>query len=139
MRALLHEATKLGLPVTVHTGDVESAIEVLEAGAAGLEHGVKSPLDGDRLARLLVEKNASYVPTLGVAALFGPNSVQVESRRKNVLLLHQAGARIVVGTDTFGQAPPGLFTLREIESFVDVGLSPRAALTAATSSACPEG
>ena len=121
MLALLNEAGKLGLPVTVHTGDVESAIEVLEAGAVGVEHGVRAPLRGDRLARLLVEKGASYVPTLGVAAGFSPDAPQVAARRSNVLALHQAGARIVVGTDTFGPAPPGLFTLLEIESFVDVG------------------
>ena len=51
--------------------------------------------------------------------------------------LHKAGVRIVVGTDMgtdmVGSEAPGMATIQEVETLVKAGLSPEAALKAATS------
>lgn len=57
----------------------------------------------------------------------------IEVRRQLLRALHDAGAKLMIGSDSpqFFQLP-GFGTLREIESFVRAGLSPYAALEAAT-------
>lgn len=57
----------------------------------------------------------------------------IEVRRQLLRALHDAGAKLMTGSDSpqFFQLP-GYGTIREIESFVRAGLSPYAALEAAT-------
>ena len=65
LEAIIDEAHKHGLKATVHTFDEEAAIEALEAGANGLEHGIlEEEMKGNRVIELLLRNNASYVPTL---------------------------------------------------------------------------
>ena len=50
LEAIIDEAHKHGLKVTVHTFDQEAAIEALETGADGLEHGIMDhKVSGDRV------------------------------------------------------------------------------------------
>jgi imidazolonepropionase-like amidohydrolase len=70
LEAIIDETHKHGLKPTVHTVDEHTAIEALEAGADGLEHGVMDePLINDRIIELLLRNRASYVPTLWMIAL----------------------------------------------------------------------
>jgi imidazolonepropionase-like amidohydrolase len=57
-------------------------------------------------------------------------------RKKLVKALHDAGARLLLGTD-YGNpfVVPGFSLQRELESFVDAGLSPYEAIRAGTSGA----
>jgi imidazolonepropionase-like amidohydrolase len=69
LEAIIDESHKQGLRATVHTVDEHTAIEALEAGADGLEHGVMDePLTNDRIIELLLRNRASYVPTLWLIA-----------------------------------------------------------------------
>jgi imidazolonepropionase-like amidohydrolase len=53
--AIIDESHRQGLKVTVHTVDADAAIEALEAGADGLEHGViEHRLTDDRVVDLLL-------------------------------------------------------------------------------------
>ncbi len=67
MRAIIDESHQHQLRVTAHTQHLEDALEVLEAGCDGLEHGVmRTRLQDERLATLLKGRNASYAPTLSL-------------------------------------------------------------------------
>lgn len=130
MKAIVAEGRALRLPVTVHVGDESSALEVLAAGASGLEH-VPVPLGSDAVAQALKTTERSLVPTLAILAANNPANLEVRSQ--TVAALYKAGVRIVVGTDTNRAMPPGQSTVREVELLVKAGLSPEAALKAATS------
>ena len=65
LEAIIDEVHRHGLKATVHAVDADAAIEALEAGADGLEHGViEHRLKDDRVVELLLRNRASYVPTL---------------------------------------------------------------------------
>ena len=133
VKAIVEEARSLGLPVTAHVADESMTLEVLAAGVSGVEHGPNAPLDSDALARALKSPERSLVPTLATLAARATPSLQLRSQ--TTAELHKAGVRIVVGTDTRLQMPPGLSTIQEVELLVKAGLSPEAALKAATSDA----
>ncbi|MGQ0428456.1 MAG: amidohydrolase family protein [Gammaproteobacteria bacterium] len=130
MKAIIAEGRALGLPVTAHVGDELAALEALAAGASGLEH-VPVPLGSDAVAQALKTPERSLVPTLAVLAAYNPQNLEIRSQ--TVAALYKAGVRIVVGTDTNRSMPPGESTVREVELLVKAGLSPEAALKAATS------
>ena len=131
VKAIVEEARSLGLPVTAHVTEESMALEVLAAGVSGVEHGPNAPLDSDALAQALKTPERSLVPTLATLAARTTPSLQMRSQ--TTAELHKAGVRIVVGTDTRQQMPPGLSTIQELELLVKAGLSPEAALKAATS------
>ena len=133
VKAIVDEARSAGLPVTVHVTDESMAIDVLAAGVSGLEHGPNAPQDPNALARALESPERSLVPTLATLAARVPPTPSLQARSQTVAELHKAGVRIVVGTDTRQEMPPGLSTIQEIERLVEAGLSPEAALKAATS------
>lgn len=61
---------------------------------------------------------------------------EARNGRDMIRAIHDGGARLLVGTDAgFGWILPGYSIHDELASFVAAGLSPRAALTAATSGA----
>lgn len=130
VQAIVVEARSFGLPVTAHVTDESLTLEALAAGVSGVEHGPNTTLDSDALGRALKSPERSLVPTLATLAARATPSLQMRSR--TVAALHGAGVRIVVGTDTRLQMPPGLSTIRELELLVNAGLSPEDALAAAT-------
>ncbi len=96
MKASIDETHKHQLRVTAHTMDLEDAMAVLEAGSDGLEHGVaRSQVPDDKLGTLLLERGASYVPTLITRR---PNLLN--TAMANLKQLADQGVRIVLGTDT---------------------------------------
>jgi imidazolonepropionase-like amidohydrolase len=99
LEAIIDEAHKHGIKVTVHTIDEDAAIEALEAGADGLEHGVMTAkLKSDRVIELLLKNHASYVPTLWLIA-FEAETAPI--RYANLKRVADAGVRTPMGTDTF--------------------------------------
>jgi len=100
-----------GLRVTVHTVQQDAALEALEAGADGLEHGVTvEPITDPALPRLMVERGATYAPTLWIHDQVHPHT------RPNTKLMADAGVRIVLGSDSFcGRGKFGENSLEEAE------------------------
>jgi hypothetical protein len=115
VKAIVEEARSVGLPVTAHVTDESMMLEVLAAGVSGVEHGPNAPLDSDALARALKNPERSLVPTLATLAARTTPSLQLRSR--TIADLHKAGVRIVVGTDTRLQKPPGLRPCKRLSSW----------------------
>jgi imidazolonepropionase-like amidohydrolase len=132
--AIVDEAHKHGLKATVHTFEQDAAIEALEAGADGLEHGImEHELDGDRVIELLLRNRASYVPTLWLLA-FEEQAAAV--RYANLKRIAEAGVRVVLGSDTFcGFGKFGENTLVEAERTRAAGLAAEKVLQMATKDA----
>jgi imidazolonepropionase-like amidohydrolase len=141
MRAIIDESHQHQLRVTAHTMHLEDALEVLEAGCDGLEHGVmRTRLQDEKLATLLKGRKASYAPTLSLFQAGRTGSGQdldrLEMAMANLKQLADSGVRIVLGTDTLSRGiPPGSTTLNELELMVRAGLSPEQAIQAATRNA----
>ncbi len=132
--AIIDEAHKHNLKTTVHTVDQEAAIEALEAGADGLEHGImEHKLSDDRVIELLLRNRASYVPTLW---LLGFEEEAAEARYANLKRIAGAGVRVALGTDSFcGFGKFGENTLVETERSAAAGIEPLAILKMATQNA----
>lgn len=131
LRAGIEAAHERGLRVTVHTVQQDAAIEALEAGADGLEHGVTVERITDQsFIDLMVQRKATYAPTLWIHDAVHPLT------RPNTRLMADAGVIMVLGSDSFcGRGAFGENTLEEAELMVAAGLSPLQVLVAATSNA----
>jgi imidazolonepropionase-like amidohydrolase len=134
LEAIIDESHKQGLKATVHTVDEHTAVEALEAGADGLEHGVMDePLTNDRIIELLLRNHASYVPTLWLIAF---DEKTAATRYANLKRIVEAGVRTPMGTDTFcGFGKFGEIAHIEIEHYARAGIPPLRILKMATSEA----
>jgi imidazolonepropionase-like amidohydrolase len=131
LRAGIEAAHERGLRVTVHTVQQDAAIEAIEAGADGLEHGVTvEPITDQALVDMMVERKSTYAPTLWIHDAVHPHT------RPNTKLMADAGVAIVLGSDSFcGRGQFGQNTLEEAELMEAAGMAPRDILVAATSRA----
>jgi imidazolonepropionase-like amidohydrolase len=129
--AIIDETHRHGLKATVHTVDADAAIEALEAGADGLEHGVmEHRLKDDHVVELLLRNRASYVPTLCLIR-FEENTAEV--RYANLKQIADAGVRVALGTDSFcGFGKFGENTIEEAERSAQAGIGTSQILRMAT-------
>ena len=134
LEAIIDEAHRYGLKATVHTVDVDAAIEALEAGADGLEHGViEHRLDDDRVVDLLLRNRASYVPTLCLIRL---EEKTAGVRYANLKQVSDAGVRVALGTDSFcGFGKFGENAIEEAERSSQAGIGTAHILRMATKDA----
>lgn len=148
LAALVGEAHKHGLKVFTHTVMVKRGKAAARAGVDVIAHSVQDgPVDAE-LIELMRTHGTAYAPSL---AVYLPERVdgsggtasrpEVLRQRQhnfanalaNVKALHDAGIPVVVGTDAgMTGTPHGSSTLRELELFVDAGLTPAEALLAGT-------
>lgn len=98
--------------------------------------------DGARLAALTASAGVWNCPTLvvleNIAATADATSRTraIRNRYAFIRQLHRAGARLLAGTDAgIDRTSPGVSLHDELEHFVDAGLTPYEALSAATTSA----
>ena len=129
--AIIDEAHRHGLKATVHTVDADAAIEALEAGADGLEHGViEHRLKNDQVIELLLRNRASYVPTLCLLKL---EEQSADIRYANLKQVADAGVRVALGTDTFcGLGKFGDNAIEEAERSAQAGIGASQILRMAT-------
>lgn len=137
LEAAVDEAHKHGLKATVHTFEQDRAIEALQVGADGVEHGiVRELISDDRFIDLLLKNDASYVPTLWV--------YPYAEAMQNLATVSEAGARVVLGSDSFAPTitipgfDSGMFganSIVEAERMAASGLSAIDVLRSATSHA----
>jgi enamidase len=138
LRAIVAEAHEHGLRVTAHWGTPEDLADVLDAGVDGLEHvESREVLDAwpEGTLEEIVVRDIPLTPTLAVTKVAVPSDAH-ERLRERVGEFHAAGGRIVVGSDAGVPGIPfGAGVHRELELLVASGLTPQAALRAATSEA----
>lgn len=138
IRAIVNEAHREGVKVACHAYGGEGLDNCVEAGVDSVEHG----LDLDEGAiRKMVDKGIYLVPTLYVYEFDPEEDLRATGGRTSRARIHEAsfrravarGVKIAFGTDV-GPFPHGTQT-KEFEYMVRFGMSPAAALRAATSMA----
>jgi imidazolonepropionase-like amidohydrolase len=146
LRALSEEAHDYDLTVAAHAHSIEGVMRAVRAGVDTIEHG--SYID-ERCIELMLEHRVHLVPTLAISdwviARGQSGSVTAEgldkmkaSRDKHMetfIAAVDAGVSIAAGTDSTGTICPFGHHARELELYVEAGLSPEFALTAATRTA----
>jgi imidazolonepropionase-like amidohydrolase len=146
MEAACSEAHRLGLHVAAHTAGGRPIEEALLAGVDTIEHGHWLT---DRAIDLLLERDASYVPTLIVNSrnfAYSREELGVSERSWRWLQAaydakwgsleraHQAGVTIAAGSDAGFLVNHGENAC-ELEELVKGGLTPNEAIRATTGSA----
>src|ERR1039457_1056801 len=141
MKAIVADAHRLGRKVAAHAHGAEGIIWASEAGVDSIEHG--SYIDDAAIATM--KKNGTYlVPTLYLADWFLETAEEIgtpaeliakgrevmPAARKNVARAFAAGVKVGFGTDA-AVYPHGL-NAHEFAVMVKLGLSPLAAIQAAT-------
>ena len=149
LAALVAQAHRQQLRVFTHTVMVKRGKTAARAGVDALAHSVQDgPADAELIA-LMKQHGTRYAPSLAVylpERVDGSGKARADSdayRQReanfanalhNVKTLHDAGIPIVLGTDAgMTGTPHGTSTLRELELFVQAGLTPSEALLAGTS------
>lgn len=141
LRALVEEATRLGVPVAAHAHSAEGIKQAVLAGARSIEHGTF--LDDEGI-RLMVERGVYLVPTLYVGDYYleeAPDSAaqsEMNALTRRYRAEHferlgraiRAGVMVGVGTDYVGF--PVSQGVREFSRLVEAGLTPMQALQAGT-------
>ena len=154
LRACVEEAARLGLPVAAHAHGPEGIRRAVAAGASTIEHCLFETACGvefdPAVADAMAARGVAFCPTLGAGllrALADPDPASPVVRRIAAKLpaiigamggLLAAGVPLLAGSDAgvthhpFGAYPADVAALAAGEL---LGLSPREALTAATSGA----
>lgn len=145
LSVLVAEATAAGRFVMAHAQATDGIKSAVRTGIRSIEHGIY--LDDEAISMML-ERGTYLVPTLiapqGVleAADRGVNvpayaiektKMVIETHRDSIRRAVAAGVKIAMGTDS-GVTPHGQ-NLRELEAMVAAGMSPAAAVVAATRTA----
>jgi imidazolonepropionase-like amidohydrolase len=143
LRAAVEKAHRLGKKVTVHAIGAAAIKASLRAGVDSVEHGIL--IDDEGIA-LMKERGTWLVPTLYVLNYIveeGPRlgypaesvakaKALIEERDRRLRAAFAAGVKVAFGSDTIF---PHQHAAREFSHLVRLGLSPAAAIRAATSSA----
>jgi imidazolonepropionase-like amidohydrolase len=141
LRAIVAEATRLGVPVAAHAHSTEGIKQAVLAGVRSIEHGTF--LDDEGI-RLMAERGVYLVPTLYVGEYYLEERPDSEAQAEMNALTRQyrdqhleavgkavrAGVRVVVGTDYVGF--PVSQGVRELQLLVEAGMTPMETLQAGT-------
>ena len=141
LSAIVQTAHSLGLKVAAHAHGIAGVKAALRAGVDSVEHA--SWLDAEAIS-LFTDSETVMVRTAHLQDYFLsriniPETAQARRRARNVIMdaefrdVIEAGIPLVVGSDA-GIMPHGE-NAKEIVKLTDLGLSPAAALVAATSTA----
>jgi imidazolonepropionase-like amidohydrolase len=137
LRTIVEEARRHGLKVAAHAHGTEGIIAAVHAGVDSIEHG---SILNDEAVRLMVEKGTYLVPNTYLVEAFKTEilplpirakaewlmPVERESMRKAV----RGGVKIAFGTDA-AVIPHG-DNAKEFVTLVEAGMTPLAAIQAAT-------
>lgn len=143
LRAVVHEAHRLGLPAAAHAHGVQAIRDALDAGVDSLEHVTFLGADGATydpdLAAAIVDSGTFASLTLGMVpgAAFNPPpalAAHVRTILNTFGNLHAAGAAVVIGSDAgIGPDKPHDVLPHGVGALVRLGVAPADALISVTS------
>src|SRR5881394_658376 len=133
-KAIVDESHRLGRMVAAHAIGSDGIAAALRAGVNSIEHG-----DGltDSLMDVMVRNNVYWVPTVTVGAHVvarggvWPALVALERRAFGRAL--RKGVKIVLGTDVGGFPWTEINQAKELEYYVEYGMTPMQAIQSGTS------
>jgi imidazolonepropionase-like amidohydrolase len=142
LRAIVEAAAAKNVPVQAHAHGAEGALAAVKAGVRSIEHGTYLT---DETLQLMAKQGTFFDPTMealkdvaDVGGDYDNRDLQLRGRhmlprlRDAIARAHKMGVRIVAGSDTgYGPASVGRLSI-EIVNLTESGLSPLAALQAAT-------
>jgi imidazolonepropionase-like amidohydrolase len=138
LRAAVEEASRLGLRVMAHAHSATAVKNAVNAGVASIEHGT---MMDEEAAALMKERGTYLVPTLSVRDCMGEGShwdAEYLAKAKAVVSQHgaafqralRAGVKVALGSDSV--VCPHDTGARELHYMVEYGMTPMAAVRAAT-------
>ncbi|MFN4160164.1 MAG: amidohydrolase family protein [Gemmobacter sp.] len=143
MKVIVAEAHDCDMKVAAHAHATEGIRRALAAGVDTIEHG--SFLD-DACIQIMLDQGTFLVPTLSISdtvirngARSGARADGIEKMKAardikvaNIAKAYQAGVKIAMGTDSSGNLCPFGEHARELEIYVEIGMTPQQALETAT-------
>ncbi|MHA2248776.1 MAG: amidohydrolase family protein [Candidatus Kariarchaeaceae archaeon] len=148
LRAIVKEAESKDRIVAAHVHGAAGIAAALRTGVKTIEHGTW--LD-EELCDLMIEKEAILVPTIFIqkrlhekGTEFGASDAVMEKiaevvvrHQETMKMAYERGVKIAMGTDIYSSGPDSLvpwgMNSKELEYYVDVGMSSKEALITATS------
>ncbi|PYP57858.1 MAG: hypothetical protein DMD40_06860 [Gemmatimonadetes bacterium] len=133
-KAIVDEAHRIGRPVAAHAIGSDGIAAALRAGVNSIEHG-----DGltDSLMDVMVRNNVYWVPTVTVGAHVvargGVWVALVNLERKAFGRALKKGVKIAMGTDVGGFPWTEINQAKELEYYVQYGMTPMQAIQSGTS------
>lgn len=137
-RAIVGEARRLGRATAAHAIGSDGIAAALRAGAATIEHGHGMT---DSLMDVMIKQGAYWVPTVTVGVYVAPGRggiwpSLVDQQRRAFGRAVRKGVKIAMGTDVGGfpwTGPQGIHQAKELEYYVQWGMTTTQAIQSATS------
>lgn len=135
MEQVIREGKENGLKTTAHVFYKEDVRDLLNAGIYGVEHGVLDEVlsPDDDLIKLWKESGAYFVPTVN-AMTYEKDPNRLKNSILNLKTLYDAGIPIAMGTDNMLETMSGDTEHRELQYYVEAGLTPMQAIVTAAKS-----
>lgn len=133
MQLIIEEGKKNGLKTSAHVVYKEDVRDLLEVGIYGIDHGILDvQLDeSDDILKLWKDKNAYFVPTVN-AMTYEKDPARLPNSIHNLKIIYDSGIKVAMGTDNMLEAMSGETVHKELEFYVQAGLTPMEAIVTAT-------